>query len=139
MATKHHLDASLALTTLKKEAKVTETELQKAITSDDYLLAGCFDGYNVFLGQLGLTPNEKRDIRAVAREHGSQSAMQTALTLWQKKTPLTATYKALVKIALDLEEGQTAINICKYARKMSEQNVSFERELYSTLADDGQQ
>ncbi len=124
MATKHHLDASLALTALKKEAKVTGTELQKEITSDNHLLAGCFDDYNVFLSPLDLTPSQKRDVKAVAHEFDSQSAMRKALTLWHKRNPCKATYRALVKIALALEDKQTALNICEYAKSKQRSRVS---------------
>ncbi len=75
------------------------------------------------MGQLGLTPGEKNDVKAFAGQYDSESAMRKALTLWYNRNPLQATYKALVKIALTLGEGQTAINICMYLKSKCRQQV----------------
>ncbi len=116
MATRAESDPKGRIKELKSKFNVTENQLRQEITPDDHILAGCFADYDIFMGKLGLTESEKKDTIVVEHEHGSQSAMRKALTLWHKKNPLTATYKALVKIALDLKDGQTANNICQYIK-----------------------
>lgn len=124
MATRYQADLNGKITALKRRTKITEHQLVQQITPDDYLLAGCFGGYYIYLGQLGLTRAQKAGIKEVAHRQDPQSAMSEALTLWYKNNPHTATYKALVKIALTLEDGQTADNICKYIKPKFRQRVS---------------
>lgn len=123
MATRVQTDTStnrLTLEQLKRIHPGAKRHLTKEIKPDDHLLARCFDGYDPYMGALGLLPSEKRDVRAVAREDGSQSAMTKALTFWYKRNPQAATYNALVRKVLQLEEGETATNICKYLKKKYE-------------------
>ena len=95
---------------------MTSNQLDREIIEHDlHSLVGCFDNYNNYLAILGLEESEQADVRRVEfLEDNHQSAMRKAFSLWRKKDPYAATFRALLKMVLRLSKQQVAEDICKY-------------------------
>ena len=100
---------------LKDHTRVTDSQLNSQIQERDLLkLSSHFDNVESYLVHLGLTPNQRTDIKDLALRRGTQIAMSEALRLWREPNPFTATYRALVEVLLDLGKGEVAVEVCAY-------------------------
>ena len=100
---------------LMSNTKVTESQLNSQMEEKDILkLAAYFDNVENYLVHLGLTLSQRTDIKDLAFRRGTQTAMSEALRLWREPNPYTATYRALVKMLLDLGKGEVAVEVCTY-------------------------
>ena len=91
---------------------MTDTQLDSPIEEKDIIkLSSYFDNYLV---HLELTTSQQTDIKNLVHTRGTQIAMSEALRLWREHNPFDATYRALVKVLLDLGKGTVAVDVCTY-------------------------
>ncbi len=97
---------------LKERTKVTDLQLNEQIGQKDMLkLSTYFSNVQDYMTYLELTPSEQSDVKVI---RNTQSAMAEALKLWGKRNPPAATYRALIKIVLNANDGQLAIDIFQH-------------------------
>ena len=113
-----------------REYRIDETQLDTKIREEDlYDLAGCFDYVETYLDKLRLNSAQQADIHDLAVRKGIQIAMNQALKLWRQPNPLSATFKSLIEILLDLRRGDVAVSVCQYITK----NIPKHKTKLSTL------
>ncbi len=105
---------------LKERTKVTDSQLNGQIDEKDMLeLSNHFGNVEDYILYLELTPSQQRDVRDLAVRRNTQSAVAEALRLWRKRNPFAATYRALIEIVLNANEGQLAIDIFQHLCRSS--------------------
>ena len=98
-----------------REYRIADTQLYAKIREEDlYDLAGCFDYVETYLDKLRLNSAQQADIHDLAARRGIQIAMTQALKLWRQPNPLSATFKSLIEMLLDLRRGDVAVRVCQY-------------------------
>ena len=110
--------APLTIELLKSETGVTDQQLDHVIEErHTWQLAADFSDCDNYLGHpgLGLTESEKVDVRKIAYSIGNQKGMQLALNIWIRKHPYR-TYRSLVEIFLELQEGPLADKVCRIGK-----------------------
>ena len=95
---------------------VTDEQLDREIAQNDYApVAMHFDDVELYLNPLKLTGNEQADVR---RENyisrSNQVAVINCLSIWRGHEPSKATFRALIRILLDLRKKEIATSICQY-------------------------
>ncbi len=85
-----------------------DTEIQDII-----ILADFFDDPMNYVEKLGLSRADSSDVRQ-AKIDGTQTAMCLALTKWRDHNPSAATFRALLKILMELRKEHVAKDICDY-------------------------
>ena len=109
-----HAD-DLSLEHLMMEYRIDNTQLDTKIREEDLPdLAECFDCVEDYLYKLGLKAGQQTDIKDLAFRFNTKTAMTEALKLWRRPNPLSATYRALLHILLDLRRGDVAVRVCQY-------------------------
>ncbi len=94
---------------------VTDEQLDREIEQDDLApVAMHFDNVELYLNPLKLTGNEKADVKRDAFVKGNQVAVITCLSIWRGYEPSEATFRALIRILLDLRKEEIATKICQY-------------------------
>ena len=98
---------------------VTDEQLDREIKQDDFApVAMHFDNVELYLNPLKLNPNEQADVR---RENYLSSSNHVAvincLSIWRGHEPSEATFRALIKILLDLRKEEIATKICQYLKE----------------------
>ncbi len=112
----HKPVCNLTMADLKSQTGVTDAQLDKElVNSDIQILAGCFGNYKTYIDQLGLDASKQADLLKVEYIENHQGAMREALKLWKERDPKSATYRALVTMALKLGKGEDARNVCIHA------------------------
>ena len=105
----------LALDDLVSRYRIDDTQLDTMIGEEDLSdLADCFDCVEDYLYKLGLKAGQQTDIKDLAFRCNTKTAMAEALKLWRRPNPLSATYRALLHILLDLKRGDVAVRVCQY-------------------------
>ena len=105
----------ITLDRLKELTGVTNEQLDKEC-EEIHLeqLAQSIVEYRKYGSRLGLT---RADIREIEQQPALVFSMKdkTAAVFkeWHRRSPSHATYRALVEVALKLEDGSSAIKICK--------------------------
>ena len=100
---------------LMRRFRINDAQLDAEIREQDlYDLAGCFDYVETYLDKLRLNSAQQADINNLAVSRGIQIAMTQALKLWHQPNPLSATFKSLIEILLDLRRGDVAVRVCQY-------------------------
>ena len=119
MATK----GNLTFHTLKEGTGMTDKQLCKYIDEQQCRkLAGLFGSWKKYVDTpgLGLTPSQIADVQDCALKHGNEMAMSTALRVWLNYN-LFKTYRSLIEILLELNEGSLAVKLATYGKK--EKNI----------------
>ena len=98
---------------------VTDEQLDQEIEQNDLApVAMHFDDVELYLNPLKLTDNEQADVR---RENyltrSNQVAVISCLSIWRGHEPSQATFRALIKILLDLKKEKIATKICQYLKE----------------------
>ncbi len=94
---------------------VTDEQLDREIEQDDLApVAMHFDNVEFYLNPLKLTGNEKADVKRDAFVKGNQVAVINCLSIWRDHEPSGATFRALIRILLDLRKEEIATRICQY-------------------------
>ncbi len=115
----HKPDRNPTIAVLKSQTGVTDAQLDKElVNSDIQILAGCFSNYKAYVDQLELDPSKQADLSRVEYTENHQGAMREALKLWKDSDPKSATYRALVSIALKLGKGEDARNVCVHVAEV---------------------
>ncbi len=96
----HHL--------LNKEIKTTELAY----------LAIHFDDVVNYMEALGLTDAQQTDVKTRQLIHSTQAAMTMCLSLWQRRDPAAATYRALVKLLKKMRKHDIASKVFSIAKKL---------------------
>ncbi len=97
---------------------VTDEQLDREIEQDDFApVAMHFDDVELYLNPLKLTDNEQADVRRETFVNGNQVAMITCLSIWRGHEPSEATFRALIRMLLDLRKQKIATNICQYLKE----------------------
>ena len=110
--------AGLSVEELMREYDVTDEQLNTKIREEDIFdLAGCFDCVETYLNKLGLTAGQQTQVEELAERRDIQTAMTKALKFWRQPNPLSATYRTLLQILLDLKRGDVAVKICQYVKQ----------------------
>ena len=95
--------------------RIDDAQLNTEIREEEFHdLAGCFDCVETYLYRLGLDAGQQTDIKDLAFRCNTKTAMAEALKLWRQPNPLSATYKSLIEILLDLKRGDVAVRVCRY-------------------------
>ena len=96
------------------EYNITDEQLNTKIREEDIFdLAGCFDCVETYLDKLGLTSGQQTQVEELAKTRDVQTAMTKALKFWRQPNPLSATYRTLLQILLDLKRGDVAVRVCQ--------------------------
>ncbi|XP_064387761.1 uncharacterized protein LOC135335956 [Halichondria panicea] len=96
---------------------VTDEQLDREIVQDDLaLVATHFDNVELYLNPLKLTDNEQADVKRDAFVKGNQVAVINCLSIWRGHEPSETTFRALIRILLDLKKEEIAIQICQYLK-----------------------
>ena len=97
------------------EYRINDTQLDTKIREEDlFKLASCFDNLENYLDELRLNPAQQTDIYDLEYLRGIQAAMTKALKFWRQPNPLSATFRALLQILVDLKRGDVAVRVCQY-------------------------
>ncbi len=96
---------------------VTDEQLDREIEQDDLApVAMHFDNVELYLNPLKLTGNEKADVKRDAFVKGNLVAVINCLSIWRGHEPSKATFRALIRILLDLRKEEIATKICQYLK-----------------------
>ena len=96
---------------------VTDEQLDREIVQDDLApVAMHFDDVELYLNPLKLTDNEQADVKRDAFVKGNQVAVINCLSIWRGHEPSETTFRALIRILLDLKKEEIAIQICQYLK-----------------------
>ncbi|XP_064395980.1 uncharacterized protein LOC135343006 isoform X3 [Halichondria panicea] len=99
---------------LMKRHNVTDKQLNTEIKEADFPhLAEYFDGIELYICKMGLTPSEQGDVK-LKGNHNIQAAMIMCLSYWRGHNPSKATYKSLLSILVSLDKGLIADHVCQY-------------------------
>ncbi len=98
---------------------VTDKQLDREIEQDDLApVAMHFDDVELYLNPLKLTDNEQADVRRETYlSKSNQVAVITCLSIWRGHEPREATFRALIRILLDLGKEEIATKICQYLKE----------------------
>ncbi len=132
MATK----GNLTFHTLKEGTGMTDKQLCKYIDEQQCRkLAGLFGSWEKYVDTpgLGLTPSQIADVRDCALKHGNEMAMSTALRLWLNYN-LFKTYRSLIEILLELNEGSLAVKLATYGKLKEYLSISLCMQLSLQLS-----
>ena len=93
----------------------TDEQLDRKIKQDDLApVAIPFDDVELYLNPLKLTASEKADVRREAYlSRSNQVAVINCLSIWRGHEPSEATFRALIRILLDLRKEEIATKICQ--------------------------
>ena len=96
---------------------VTDDQLDREIEDMDIaLISTHFDDVELYLNPLKLTYNEQAGVTRIAQVGGNQVAVINCLSIWRGHEPSEATFRALIRILLDLEEV-IATKICQFLKE----------------------
>ena len=93
----------------------TDEQLDRKIEQDDLApVAIPFDDVELYLNALKLTASEQADVRREAYlSRSNQVAVINCLSIWRGHEPSEATFRALIRILLDLRKEEIATKICQ--------------------------
>ena len=98
---------------------VTDEQLDREIEDKDTaLISTHFDDFENYVHRLELTGNEQTDVKKIAQVSGNQVAVITCLSIWRGHEPSEATFRALIRILLDLGKEEIATKICLHLKEM---------------------
>ncbi len=98
---------------------VTGEQLGRQIEQDDLApVAIHFDNVELYLNPLKLTDNEQAGVKRDAFVKGNQVAVINFLSIWRGHKSSEATFRALIRILLDLRKEDIATKICQYLEKI---------------------
>lgn len=115
-ATTDSISISL-ITALQNAFKLTDGQIDLSIKEEDFFyLGGLFGAWNRYAGNPGLQLNEgqQHTISANPNFIDNQMKMKASLEVWKRHYPLTATFRNLLNIVLNLNEVGVAKSICQY-------------------------
>ncbi len=93
---------------------VTDEQLDQKIAQDDLtLVAMHFDNVELYLNPMKLTDNEKAGVKRDAFVSGNLVAVINCLSIWRGHEPSEATFRALIRILLDLRKEEIATQYLK--------------------------
>ena len=97
---------------------VTDEQLDREIEQDDLApVAMHFDDVELYLNPLKLTDNEQADVRRETYlSRSNQVAVINCLSIWRGHEPSEATFRALIRILLDLRKEKVASKICQHLK-----------------------
>ena len=128
----------LTIEDLQKECGCSDVQLNANIGEYFHNIANCFDFLENYLHKLGLSPAQQTDIYDLAYRRNIQIAMAEALRLWWQRNPLTATFRRLLHILLDLKRGDVAVRVCKYITENVPKHYRPGNQVSSLLAEEQQ-
>ncbi|XP_064387592.1 uncharacterized protein LOC135335879 isoform X5 [Halichondria panicea] len=101
---------------------VTDKQLDQEIEQDDLApVAMHFDDVELYFNPLKLNENEQADVRRETYlSRSNQVAVINCLFIWRGHEPSEATFRALIRILLDLKKEEIAIKICQYLKEKSQ-------------------
>ncbi len=99
-----------------KHGVTDEQLLDQEIEQDDLApVAMHFDDVELYLNPLKLNGNEQTDVRTSAHvSKSNQVAVINCLSIWRCHEPCEATFRALIRILLDLRKEEIATKIFQY-------------------------
>ena len=106
---------ALTVEAVKRKIGVSDAELDTEIIEPNFPdLAGSLDEVDTYLLKFNLTPTQRIDVKRLANQCSTRDAMTKALNLWRQQNPYAATFRALIKMSLDMRRGDIAIEVCQY-------------------------
>ncbi len=97
---------------------VTDKQLDREIEQDELApVAMYFDDVELYLNPLKLNGNEQADVKKDAYVKRNLVAVINCLSIWRDHKPSEATFRALIKILLDLGKEEIATKICQYLKQ----------------------
>ena len=112
---------------LKKRTHVTDEQLDQVLDDnvDFDILSGKIINYRSYRPYLGLSETEVLEIEQNPHlAYSRRLKVAHVLKKWHSKNPSKATYRALVEVALKIEEGKDAEEICKLCAASENQGKS---------------
>ncbi len=98
--------------------EVTDEQLDQEIKDKDTaLISTHFNDFENYIHRLELTGNEQADVKKIAQVSGNQVAIITCVSIWRGHEPSEATFRALIRILLDLRKKTIATKICQYLKE----------------------
>ena len=95
-----------------------DEQLDREIKDKDTALISIhFDDFENYIHRLELTGNEQADVKKIAQVSGNQVAVINCVTIWRGHESSKATFRALIRILLDLKKEKIAIKICQYLKE----------------------
>ncbi len=95
---------STALQRLMDKYQLTTSQINREIQQKNIpYLARHFDNVEVYIYLLELTPGEQSDVR-LKRTESNHLAMTECLTIWKRKKPRQATFRALLEMLVMLRK-----------------------------------
>ena len=100
---------------MKIKYKISGEKVESEVRQKDSpYVAACFDGIELYVNVLELSPHEEADVRTYAATHGTHVAMNKCLEYWRTHNQSTATFRTLLDMLLRLEKQEVASKVCKY-------------------------
>ena len=104
---------STALQQLMDKYHLTTSQINREIQQKNIpLLAVHFDNVEFYIYLLELTPGEQSDVR-LKRTESNHLAMTECLTIWKRKKPSQATFRALLEMLVMLKKEEIAAEVCQ--------------------------
>ncbi len=92
---------------------LTTSQINREIQQKNIpLLAVHFDNVEFYIYLLELTPGEQSDVR-LKRTESNHLAMIECLTIWKRKKPRQATFRALLEMLVMLKKEEIAAEVCQ--------------------------
>ena len=98
---------------------VTDEQLDREIEQDDLApMAIHFGNVELYFNPLKLTENEQADVRRETYLSGSnQVGVINCLSIWRGHEPSEVTFRAMIRLLLDLRKEDIATKICQHLKE----------------------
>ncbi|XP_064391903.1 uncharacterized protein LOC135339643 isoform X3 [Halichondria panicea] len=98
---------------LMDKHKLTTAQVNSEIQQKDIpLLAGYFDNVGFYIYLMELSPGEQSDVQ-LKKNESNHLAMIECLTIWKRRKPSQATFRALLEMLVKLKKEEIAAKVCQ--------------------------
>ncbi len=105
-----------ALQQLMDTHHLTTSQVDREIQQEDIpFFAVHFDNVEFYIYLLELTPGEQSDVM-LKKTESNHLAMTECLTIWRRKKPSQATFRALLEMLARLKKEGIAAEVCQYMK-----------------------
>ena len=103
---------------LKEKMNVSDTALHREIVQTDLpYIADCVSSTELYTKALELSGGESTDVKKTESVSGVRIAMQECLGKWKSHIPFGATFMALLRVMVSLNNMEDARKLLEYVKR----------------------